>query len=148
MTENELSGEIIGAAIEVHCILGPGLLESICEEAFAMELQDRNFSISRQIEIPVLYKKKPLQNVLRLDLLVADLIIVEVKSVECILPIHEAQLLSYLRLTKRKLGLLINFNSTVLSKSVRRIVNQLLLCALCALCASALGVALVGCCLR
>ena len=125
MTENELSGEIIGAAIEVHRVLGPGLLESIYEEAFTMELQDRNLLVSRQIEIPVLYKGRRLQNVLRLDLLVANLIVVEVKSVERILPVHEAQLLSYLRLTQKKLGLLINFNSTVLSKSVRRIVNKL-----------------------
>jgi GxxExxY protein len=125
VTENELSGEIIGAAIEVHRVLGPGLLESIYEEAFAMELQDRNIRVSRRIEVPAMYKGRRLQNSLRLDLLVADLIVVEVKSVERILPVHEAQLLSYLRLAQKKLGLLINFNSTVLSKSVRRIVNQL-----------------------
>jgi GxxExxY protein len=123
--ENELSGEIIGAAIEVHRVLGPGLLESVYEEAFTIELQDRNLLVSRQIEIPLEYKGRRLQNLLRLDLLVAELIVVEVKSVERILPVHEAQLLSYLRLTQKKLGLLINFNSTVLSRSVRRIVNHL-----------------------
>ena len=125
MTENELSGEIIGAAIEVHRVVGPGLLESIYEEAFILELEDRDILVSRQIEVPVMYKGRRLQNSLRLDLLVADLIVVEIKSVEGILPVHEAQLLSYLRLAQKKLGLLINFNSTVLSKSVRRIVNQL-----------------------
>ena len=125
MIENELSGEIIGAAIEVHRILGPGLLESVYEEAFAIELQDRNLLVSRQIEVPLVYKGRRLQNLLRMDLLVADLIVVEVKSVERILPVHEAQLLSYLRLAQKKLGLLINFNSTVLSRSVRRIVNHL-----------------------
>lgn len=125
MIENELSGEIIGAAIEVHRVLGPGLLESVYEEAFTIELQDRNLLVSRQIEIPLEYKGRRLQNLLRLDLLVAELIVVEVKSVERILPVHEAQLLSYLRLTQKKLGLLINFNSTVLSRSVRRIVNHL-----------------------
>jgi GxxExxY protein len=123
--ENELSGEIIGAAIEVHRVLGPGLLESVYEEAFAIELQDRNLLVSRQIEVPLVYKGRRLQNLLRMDLLVADLIVVEVKSVERILPVHEAQLLSYLRLAQKKLGLLINFNSTVLSRSVRRIVNHL-----------------------
>ena len=125
MTENELSGEIIGAAIEVHRVLGPGLLESIYEEAFLAELENRNIQVSRQVEIPVVYKEKRLQNVFRLDFLVADLIVVEVKAVEHILPVHEAQLLSYLRLTQKKLGLLINFHTTVLSKSVRRIVNRL-----------------------
>ena len=125
MIENELSGEIIGAAIEVHRVLGPGLLESVYEEAFAIELQDRNLLVSRQIEVPLVYKGRRLQNLLRMDLLVADSIVVEVKSVERILPVHEAQLLSYLRLAQKKLGLLINFNSTVLSRSVRRIVNHL-----------------------
>ena len=125
MIENELSGEIIGAAIEVHRVLGPGLLESVYEEAFTIELQDRNLPVSRQIEIPLVYKGRRLQTLLRLDLLVADAIVVEVKSVERILPVHEAQLLSYLRLAQKKLGLLINFNSTVLSRAVRRIVNQL-----------------------
>ncbi len=125
MTENELSGEVIGAAIEVHRVLGPGLLESIYEEAFLSELENRKIQVSRQVEVPVVYKEKRLQNVFRLDFLVADLIVVEIKAVERILPVHEAQLLSYLRLTQKKLGLLINFNTSVLSKSVRRIVNRL-----------------------
>lgn len=125
MTENELSGEIIGAAIEVHRLLGPGLLESLYEEAFMAELAYRSIQVARQVEVPVIYKEKRLQNVFRLDFLVADLIVVEVKAIERILPVHEAQLLSYLRLTHKKLGLLINFNSPVLSKSVRRIVNRL-----------------------
>ncbi len=125
MTENEVSGEVIGAAIEVHRVLGPGLLESIYEEAFLSELENRKIPVSRQVEVPVVYKEKRLQNVFRLDFLVADLIVVEIKAVERILPVHEAQLLSYLRLTQKKLGLLINFNTSVLSKSVRRIVNRL-----------------------
>ena len=122
---NELSGEIIGAAIEVHRILGPGLLESLYEEALVLELDLRKIKASRQVEVPVEYKGYRLANLLRLDLLVNGLIVVEVKSVEHILPIHEAQLLGYLRLTGKRLGLLINFNSSVLGKSVRRIVNQL-----------------------
>jgi GxxExxY protein len=120
---NELSGEIISAAIEVHRILGPGLLEFLYEEALVLELELRKINVSRQVEIPVEYKGQRLKNILRLDLLVDGLIVVEVKSVEHILPVHEAQLLSYLRLTGKRLGLLINFNSAVLSKSIRRIAN-------------------------
>jgi GxxExxY protein len=125
VSDNELSGKIIGAAIEVHSILGPGLLEFLYEEALAIELGQRGLTVARQVEIPVAYKHERLRNVLRLDILVNGLVIVEVKSVERILPVHEAQLLSYLRLSEKKLGLLINFNSAVLSRSVRRIVNNL-----------------------
>ncbi len=125
MIDGELSGEIIGAAIEVHRVLGPGLLESLYEEALVVELGLRRTKVSRQLEVPVDYKGHRLQNLLRLDLMVGGEIIVEVKSVEKILPVHEAQLLGYLRMTQKKLGLLINFNSAILSKSVRRIVNQL-----------------------
>ena len=123
MIHNELSGEIIGAAIEVHRVLGPGLLESLYEEALVVELGLRNIKVTRQVEVPVDYKGYRLQNLLRLDLMIGDLIIVEVKSVENILPVHEAQLLGYLRMTHKELGLLINFNSATLSKSVRRIIN-------------------------
>ncbi len=125
MIENELSGQILGAAIEVHRVLGPGLLESVYEEAFAIELQDRNLVVSRQVTLPLGYKGRLLESTLRLDMLVNNMIIVEVKSVERVLPVHEAQLLSYLRLSKKKLGLLINLNSVVLSKAVRRVVNRL-----------------------
>ena len=123
MIHDELSGEIIGAAIEVHRVLGPGLLESLYEEALVVELGLRNIKVARQVEVPVDYKGNRLQNLLRLDLMIGDLIIVEVKSVEHILPVHEAQLLGYLRMTHKELGLLINFNSATLSKSVRRIIN-------------------------
>jgi GxxExxY protein len=95
--DNELSGEIISAAIEVHRILGPGLLEFLYEEALVLELELRKINVSRQVEVPVEYKGQRLTNILRLDLLVDDLIVVEVKSVEHILPVHEAQLLSYLK---------------------------------------------------
>jgi GxxExxY protein len=120
---HELSGEIIGAAIEVHRVPGPGLLESLYEEALVVELGLRKIKVTRQVEIPVDYKDHRLQNLLRLDLMIGDLIIVEVKSVENILPVHEAQWLGYLRMTHKELGLLINFNSAILSKSVRRIIN-------------------------
>jgi GxxExxY protein len=125
MNDNDLSGEIIGAAIEVHRALGPGLLESIYEQALVMELGDRGLTVSEQVEVQVAYKGKPLSGLLRLDILVNDLIVVEIKAVERILSVHEAQLLSYLRLSNKKLGLLINFNVSVLTKAVRRIVNHL-----------------------
>ena len=89
-----------------------------------VELGLRKIKVTRQVEVPVDYKGHRLQNLLRLDLLVGDLIIVEVKSVENILPVHEAHLLGYLRMTHKELGLLINFNSAILSKSVRRIINK------------------------
>jgi GxxExxY protein len=123
--ENALSHEIIGAAIEVHRILGPGLLESIYEEALVMELQDRHFDVERQAEVTLTYKSRRLQNILRLDVLVNNLVIIEVKSTERLLAVHEAQLLSYLRLSGKKLGLLINFNAAVLQGAIRRVVNNL-----------------------
>src|SRR4051812_7475634 len=110
MLENELSGEIIGAAIEVHQILGgPGLLEDVYEEALCHELGLRGFKVNRQVTVPIVYKDKRLKRRLVLDLLVNDLIIVEVKSVDAYNDIFQAQLLTYLRLTQRKLGLVINF---------------------------------------
>jgi len=123
--ENALSHEVIGAAIAVHRELGAGLLESIYEEALVLELQERGHAVARQAEVKLSYKGRRLQNVLRLDLLVSELIIVEVESVERILPVHEAQLLSYLRLSGKRLRLLINFNSVVLGRSIRRVVNNL-----------------------
>src|SRR5690348_2777548 len=123
--ENELSAQIIGAAIEVHRLLGPGLLESIYDEAMAVELTTRGLQVNRQVEVPIRYKETLLGTALRLDLLVNGLIVVEIKAVEHLLKVHEAQLLSYLRLSSKRLGLLINFNSQVLTQSVKRIVNGL-----------------------
>ena len=123
MDENQLSGEVIGAAIEVHRELGPGLLESIYREALAMELAARGLTVNRELEVPILYKGRMLMSSLRLDMLVNALIVVEVKSVEHIVSVHEAQLLSYLRLSGKRLGLLINFNSPVLTRSIRRVIN-------------------------
>ncbi len=120
-----LSHEVLGAAVEVHKEFGPGLLESVYEEALIMELFNRGIRVTRQKEIPLTYKGKHLQGCLRLDLVVEQLVIVEVKAVEKLLGIHEAQLLTYLRLTKTKLGLLINFNATTLKNSIRRVVNNL-----------------------
>ncbi|MGH8679772.1 MAG: GxxExxY protein [Burkholderiales bacterium] len=125
MNEDELLHAIIGAAIEVHRVLGPGLLESIYEEALCLELQRREIEVERQTEVIVRYKGTRLSTNLRLDLTIGKLVIVEVKSVERILSVHEAQLLSYLRLSSKRLGLLINFNAAILRNSIRRIVNGL-----------------------
>jgi len=123
--ENEISHAIIGAAIEAHRVLGPGLLESVYEAALSHELKERGFMVQQQLELPVIYKGLELLGGYRIDLLVNRLVIVEIKSVEKMMPIHEAQVLTYLKLSGKKLGLLLNFNSTAVGTSVRRVVNNL-----------------------
>lgn len=117
----ELSGQIRGAAIEVHRELGPGLLESTYEECFCFELELRGISFQRQLELPVAYKGRRLDCGYRIDVLVDNKIILELKSVETILPIHEAQLMTYLRLSGFKLGLLMNFNVGLMKDGIRRL---------------------------
>ncbi|MDX2173507.1 MAG: GxxExxY protein [Bacteroidota bacterium] len=107
---NDLAYKVVGCAIEVHKHLGPGLLESVYQSCFIEELKSNNLDVKTQIHIPVSYKGKDLGSILKLDLLVNDLIIVELKSVESIIPLYSAQLLSYLKLTGKPKGLLINFN--------------------------------------
>ena len=123
MTENEVTEEIIGGAIEVHRMLGPGLLESVYEECLAIELDLRRLTFQRQVPVPIEYKGQRIGADLKIDLLVQQLIVVELKAVEKILPVHEAQLLSYLRLTGRPLGLLINFNVPLLKNGIHRRIN-------------------------
>lgn len=120
---NELSGRILGAAVEVHKILGPGLLESAYEEALCHELTLRGVSFERQKSVPVVYKGMNLSCGYRLDLLVENKIVVELKAVKQIEPIFEAQLLTYLRQLNLWLGLLLNFNVPVLKQGIRRVVN-------------------------
>jgi len=120
---DELSNRIIGAAIEVHRVLGPGLLESAYEECLCRELTLQDVLFERQKPLPVTYKGIYLDCGYRLDILVEKLVIVELKTVEHIEPIHEAQLLTYLKLSNLWLGLLINFNVPVLKEGIRRIVN-------------------------
>ncbi|MBV8879831.1 MAG: GxxExxY protein [Planctomycetaceae bacterium] len=120
---NVLSKEIIGAAIEVHRSLGPGLLESIYEECLAHELALRHLTFRRQVALPLIYKGIRLDAGYRLDLLVESRIVVEVKAVEHVLPVHEMQVLTYLRLTRVWLGLLLNFHVGALREGIRRIVN-------------------------
>jgi len=114
---------IIGAAIEVHKHLGPGLLERIYEDALCYELTQRHISFVRQLELPIPYKDITLEGKFRLDLLVADSIVIELKNVEKIAPIHEAQILTYLKITGKKVGLILNFNEALMKNGIRRLVN-------------------------
>ncbi len=123
--ENSLSREISGAALEVHRELGPGLVESIYEEALCYELQLRGLSFRRQQRVAITYKGVKLATPLRLDLLIEGKVIVDAKAKESLLPIDHAQLLSYLRLTGIRLGLLINFHELILRKGIKRVVNNL-----------------------
>jgi GxxExxY protein len=120
MVVNQLTGQIIGAAIEVHRLLGLGLLESVYEECLCRELAARCISFERQRALPVYYKGVRLDCGYRIDLLVEGAVVVEIKAVSVIEPIHEAQLITYLKLGGWKLGLLINFNVPVLKDGIRR----------------------------
>ena len=125
MTENEISHEIIGAALDLHGNLGPGLLESAYECALMFELAQRGLDVRCQVPMPLIYKSVKLDQGYRLDLLVEDKVIVELKSVEYLAPVHYAQLLTYLRLSDKRLGLLINFNSKLLKHGIHRVLNGL-----------------------
>jgi GxxExxY protein len=116
---NEITSNIIGAAIAVHRALGPGLLESIYEAALCIELDDRKISYVRQQRVPTVYKGRSVGNYV-VDLVVDDSVVVEVKSVTTILPVLEAQLMTYMRLLKKRIGLLINFNSALLKNGIVR----------------------------
>jgi len=122
MTDNEITHEIIGAAIEVHKHLGPGLLESAYEECLSHELELRKLKVERQKPVPVVYKNTKLECGYRIDLLVEGRIVVELKSIEAFARIHEAIILTYLRLSDHHLGLLINFNVPTLKDGIRRFI--------------------------
>jgi len=125
MDMNQLSSKIIGAAIEVHKALGPGLLESAYEKCLCHELKLRGLSFDNQKPLPLVYKGKKLDCGYQLDMVVEDVIILELKSCEKIEPIHKAQLLTYLKISDLKLGLLLNFNVPVMRDGIVRIVNEL-----------------------
>ena len=120
MTDNEITHEIIGAAIEVHKLLGPGLLESAYEACLCREFALRKIGFQKQKPVPLVYKDIKLDCGFRLDLLVEKRIVVELKSVDALAPIHEAIMLTYLRLSGHKLGLLINFSVSILKDGIRR----------------------------
>ena len=121
---DKFSNEIIGSAINVHKELGPGLLESAYEACLCHEFTLKNIHFERQLALPVKYKSVKLDCGYRLDILVEDLIIVELKTVEEIMPIHTAQVLTYLKLSDKRLGIILNFNVPVLKDGIKRIVNN------------------------
>ena len=123
MTHTELSSLVIKAAITVHRALGPGLLESVYQVCLLAELKSMGLRVQEQVAVPIVYRGERLANDLRIDLLVEDRVIVEIKAVEELHPIHTAQLLTYLKLTNKKLGLLINFNTTKLIEGLERVMN-------------------------
>ena len=123
MTDNEISYQIRGAIFDVYNTLGPGLLESVYEEALCFELGQRGLVVERQKEVPIIYKDNTLKTTLRLDVLVEHRVIVELKSVEEMKPVFGKQLLTYLRLMNLHLGILVNFNTSNIRDSIQRIVN-------------------------
>ncbi len=124
MKENDISGLIIGAAIEVHKQMGPGLLESTYENCLAFELKQLGLKVVQQQALPIVYKEVKLDAGYRIDLLIEDKVVVEVKSVDFLADIHTAQILTYLKLKNLKVGLLINFNTVLLKEGIKRVVNN------------------------
>jgi GxxExxY protein len=122
---NEISRKVIGAAIDVHRALGPGLLESSYQACLAYEMAQRGLRFRQQVELPLIYKEVHLDCGYRLDFVVEDSVVVELKAIDDLLPVHEAQLISYLKLGHYHLGLLLNFNVKVLKNGIRRFVNEL-----------------------
>ncbi len=125
MTENEIAKEIVDAGYKIHSTLGPGLLESVYENILCYELSIRKLSFEKQKALPIVYHGVRFESALRIDLIVENIVIVELKSVEVIVPLHKKQLLTYLKISGCKLGLLINFNSSLFKNGVTRIVNGL-----------------------
>jgi GxxExxY protein len=122
MQFEKITNDIIGAAIEVHKHLGPGLLESAYEECLAYELKLKGYNIERQKPVPIIYKEVKLDYGYRIDILVDDQVIIELKSIEAFAPVHEAQILTYMKFANKEIGLLINFNVTLLKNGIKRYV--------------------------
>jgi GxxExxY protein len=125
MTENDISYKIRGSIFKVYNNLGPGLLESVYEAALAFELRRQGLRVQTQVPVPVFYEEEQLEVGFRIDLLVDEIVLIEIKSIEKLSDVHHKQLLTYLRLSKKKLGILVNFNTDNISKSIIRKVNGL-----------------------
>jgi len=125
MTENEIAKRVVQAAYTVHTRLGPGLLESVYEAVLAHELQKDGLRVARQVPVPVIYETLRFEEGFRIDILVEDSLILELKSVEAVAPVHKKQLLTYLRLAGKRLGLLINFGAPLIKDGISRVVNGL-----------------------
>jgi len=125
MDENELSYKIIGIALKLHTSIGPGLLESTYENALAFDLKEAGFEVRQQVPMPFNYKGIKMDVGYRLDILVENKLIIEIKSIDTLAPVHFSQLLTYLKISKLRLGLLINFNNVLLKEGIHRIVNNM-----------------------
>ncbi|RLS68184.1 MAG: GxxExxY protein [Planctomycetota bacterium] len=125
MELNEISGAIVNCSMRVHTVLGPGLLESAYQKCLAHELRKRGYSVGSEVPMPVIYDGVEIELGYRIDLLVSNEVVIEVKALSEITPVHKAQLLSYLRLSKKKLGLLLNFHVDHMKDGIYRIVNNL-----------------------
>jgi GxxExxY protein len=123
VTENEVATQIVDAAYRIHTSLGPGLLESVYEVVLAYELENRGLRVVRQQAVPIVYEGVRIEMGFRADLIVEDKVIVEIKSVETVAPVHHKQLLTHLRLADKRLGLLINFNVALIKEGIKRIAN-------------------------
>ncbi len=125
MNENEVAKHIVAAAFKIHTVIGPGLLESAYEAMLVHELRERELRVEQQVPIPIVYEGHALEAGFRADLIVQDNVIVELKSVESIMPVHKKQLLTYLRLANKRLGLLVNFGEELIKTGITRVVNGL-----------------------
>ncbi len=125
MTENEIAQQIVDAAYRIHSTLGPGLLESAYEAVLSYELENRGLCTARQQTVPIIYRGARIETGFRADLIVEDKVIVEIKSVDAVAPVHKKQLLTHLRLANKRLGLLINFNVALIKDGITRIANGL-----------------------
>ena len=123
--ENPISKEIVDAAFKIHTKLGPGLLESVYEAILAHELRKRGLRVQRQLPVPIIWEDVQFEEGYRLDLMVEDKVLIEIKSVEAVAPVHKKQLLTYLRLMDKRLGILINFNEELIRDGISRVVNGL-----------------------
>ncbi len=125
MEINDITAAIIGASIRIHTSLGPGLLESVYQRCLVWELRNSGFHLEAEVSIPICYAQNLIiEDAFRIDLLVEDIVVVELKAVEVVMPVHKKQLLTYLKLTGKPVGLLINFNSVVLKDGIERLVNK------------------------
>ncbi len=125
MSENEIAKVVVDAALYIHKETGPGLLESVYEVILADELERRGLSVERQVQVPIIFRSRVLQEGFRADLIINDKVIVELKSVEEVKDVHKKQLLTYLKLSRKKLGLLINFGDALMKRGITRVVNGL-----------------------
>jgi GxxExxY protein len=125
MTENEIATVVLDAAFKIHRTLGPGLLESVYQATLDFELQKQGMRVGQQVGLPVFYEDIKLELGFRVDLIVAEKVIIEIKSVEALAPVHKKQLLTYLRLMNLRLGLLLNFNVELMKNGIQRVVNGL-----------------------